>query len=230
MHVIPRDVFGAHTSAQCACIGVGSGAWRRRDTCGLVNDHVGSTAPLTREAVSQSQRHLTTYTKSSVQHIRTQGQSRTLELGCILAFAQTASLGWSSYNLADDASRCLWIKHLLSLTKNGSYSAIVWCTYSGTYAQFDPMIVFLCATAACTGLGWLVGPSFGSGVWNLLHRGQAGQMARRDKEFYDHIHRMRADASKHNVHKPMPDYYGEKIGSLHEYRHWLRKQVCCIYD
>ena len=183
MHVTTRDAFGAYTSAQCACIGVGRGAWRRRDTCGLVNDHVGSTAPLTREAVSQSQRHLTTYTKSSVQHIRTQGQSRTLELGCILAFAQTASFGWSSYNLADDASRCLWIKHLLSLTKNGSYSTIVWCTYSGTYAQFDPMIVFLCATAACTGLGWLVGPSFGSGIWNLLHRGQAGQMARRDKEF-----------------------------------------------
>ena len=123
-----------------------------------------------------------------------------------------------------------WIKHLLSLTKNGSYSAIVWCTYNGTYAQFDPMIVFLCATAACTGLGWLVGPSFGSGIWNLLHRGQAGQMARRDKEFYEHIHRMRADASKHNVHKPMPDYYGEKIGSLHEYRHWLRKQVCWMHD
>lgn len=55
-------------------------------------------------------------------------------------------------------------------------------------------------------------------------------MARRDKEFYDHIHRMRADASKHNVHKPMPDYYGEKIGSLHEYRHWLRKQVCILCD
>lgn len=92
MHVTTRDAFGAYTSAQCACIGVGRGAWRRRDTCGLVNDHVGSTAPLTREAVSQSQRHLTTYTKSSVQHIRTQGQSRTLELGCILAFAQQRRL------------------------------------------------------------------------------------------------------------------------------------------
>ena len=44
MHVTSRDAFGAYTSAQRACIGVGRGAWRRRDTCGLVNDHVGSTS------------------------------------------------------------------------------------------------------------------------------------------------------------------------------------------
>lgn len=101
--------------------------------------------------------------------------------------------------------------------------------------QIDPMFVYLGATAACTGLGWLIGPSFGFGLWTLFHRRQAQQMAKRDKEFYNHIRRMRADPSRQVVHNPLPDYYvratkcadtqGEKIGSLHDYRHWLRKQV-----
>lgn len=44
-----------------------------------------------------------------------------------------------------------------------------------------------------------------------------------DKEFYKHIVRNRADPSSNSARNPIPDYYGEKIKSVSEYRTWLRK-------
>lgn len=82
------------------------------------------------------------------------------------------------------------------------------------------------ATLACTGLGWLIGPSVGTAVWSLMHRSKAAQIAQRDHEFYQHIRRMRVDPTRQVVHNPVPDYYGEKIGSIKQYRQWLRDQVC----
>jgi import inner membrane translocase subunit TIM23 len=45
-----------------------------------------------------------------------------------------------------------------------------------------------------------------------------------DREFYRHIVRYRSDVSLNSIRNPVPDYYGEKIGSLHDYRRWLRRQ------
>ncbi|KAG0244389.1 TIM23 complex component [Mortierella sp. GBA43] len=45
-----------------------------------------------------------------------------------------------------------------------------------------------------------------------------------DKEFHKHIVRNRAHYSKNSARDPIPDYYGEKIKSVGEYRQWLRKQ------
>lgn len=69
------------------------------------------------------------------------------------------------------------------------------------------MFVYLGATLTCTGLGWLIGPSFGSTAWSLLRRRQASRMAQRDKQFFDHIRKMRADPTRQVVHNPLPDYY-----------------------
>ncbi|KAG0777865.1 hypothetical protein G6F15_013259 [Rhizopus arrhizus] len=46
----------------------------------------------------------------------------------------------------------------------------------------------------------------------------------RDKEFYEHIKKNRADARLNSIRNPVSDYYGEKIQSVHDYRCWLRKQ------
>ncbi|GAV28551.1 hypothetical protein PMKS-002022 [Pichia membranifaciens] len=40
--------------------------------------------------------------------------------------------------------------------------------------------------------------------------------------FLKHIAKMRVDASRQSMNNPVPDYYGEKIGSLAGYRQWLR--------
>jgi import inner membrane translocase subunit TIM23 len=49
----------------------------------------------------------------------------------------------------------------------------------------------------------------------------AGQ---REKEFYDRIKRFRVDPSSNSIANPVPDYYGEKIGSVQGYRQWLKDQ------
>lgn len=46
----------------------------------------------------------------------------------------------------------------------------------------------------------------------------------REKEFFTHIKRNRVDPSAQSYNNPVPDYYGEKIGSLKEYRQWLKDQ------
>ncbi|KAG0042411.1 TIM23 complex component, partial [Gryganskiella cystojenkinii] len=45
-----------------------------------------------------------------------------------------------------------------------------------------------------------------------------------DTEFFKHIVKNRADPSSNSARNPVPDYYGEKIKSVSEYRKWLRKQ------
>lgn len=96
---------------------------------------------------------------------------------------------------------------------------------SQTLFGVDPLFVYMGATLAATGLGWLVGPSIGNFFWGMFHRRKAAQIAQRDREFFQHIKRMRADPSRQVVHNPVPDYYGEKIGSIQQYRQWLRDQA-----
>jgi import inner membrane translocase subunit TIM23 len=46
----------------------------------------------------------------------------------------------------------------------------------------------------------------------------------KEKSFYARIKRYRADASASSPQNPIPDYYGEKIGSVKDYRRWLKDQ------
>ncbi|KAG8864924.1 TIM23 complex component [Tulasnella sp. 330] len=95
---------------------------------------------------------------------------------------------------------------------------------TGLVFGMDPIIVYGAATAACMGLGWLLGPFIGGGFWRLSHRKALSSIEERDMEFYHHLVKNRADATRQSVQNPVPDYYGEKIGSLTDYRRWLRDQ------
>lgn len=46
----------------------------------------------------------------------------------------------------------------------------------------------------------------------------------KDKELYHRIQRFRVDPSANSFSNPVPDYYGEKIGSVQGYRQWLKDQ------
>lgn len=46
----------------------------------------------------------------------------------------------------------------------------------------------------------------------------------KEKEFFDRIRRFRVDPSTNSIANPVPDYYGEKIGSVQGYRQWLKDQ------
>ncbi|KMP09298.1 hypothetical protein CIRG_09468 [Coccidioides immitis RMSCC 2394] len=89
---------------------------------------------------------------------------------------------------------------------------------------FDPFIVMGLTTVACGAVGWLAGPVLGNAVWGMVYRKYKGAAAVKEKEFYDRIKRFRVDPSANSFANPVPDYYGEKIGSVQGYRQWLKDQ------
>ncbi|KAL3476768.1 Presequence translocated-associated motor subunit pam17, mitochondrial [Aspergillus californicus] len=88
----------------------------------------------------------------------------------------------------------------------------------------DPFIVLGMATAACGAVGWLVGPFLGNAVWGIVHGKYKTAVSVKEKEFFDRIKRYRVDPSSNSIANPVPDYYGEKIGSVQGYRQWLKDQ------
>ncbi|KAI0005907.1 mitochondrial import protein Pam17 [Russula compacta] len=109
----------------------------------------------------------------------------------------------------------------------------------------DPLLFFGGATLACMGTyllrsfvqfprsppfsypgsGYLVGPIIGSALWRVTHRRTMTLIEARDREFHQHIVKNRVDPRAQSATNPVPDFYGEKIGSLHQYRQWLRDQA-----
>ncbi|SPO26533.1 related to PAM17 - constituent of the TIM23 complex [Ustilago trichophora] len=114
---------------------------------------------------------------------------------------------------------------LLAGAAAGSYFLTLEIDPSNTIAGLDPIYINAGLTLACTGLGWLTGPTVGNSIWGLLHRKNAKQIAQKDHDFYEHIKRNRVDPTRQSVQNPVPDYYGEKIGSIKQYRQWLRDQA-----
>ncbi|CAI7581203.1 unnamed protein product [Penicillium bialowiezense] len=94
----------------------------------------------------------------------------------------------------------------------------------GAVMGLDPFVVLGLATAACGAAGWLVGPVVGNGIWGLVYRKFKPSVNTKEKEFFDRIRRFRVDPSTNSIANPVPDYYGEKIGSVQGYRQWLKDQ------
>ncbi|KAJ7706894.1 mitochondrial import protein Pam17 [Mycena rosella] len=89
----------------------------------------------------------------------------------------------------------------------------------------DPMMFYGGCTVICMGAGYVIGPSLGSSIWRVINRTSMAKIDARDREFYKHIAKNRVDASLQSATNPVPDYYGEKIGSLRQYKQWLRDQA-----
>ncbi|KAK4696582.1 hypothetical protein P7C70_g8355, partial [Phenoliferia sp. Uapishka_3] len=88
----------------------------------------------------------------------------------------------------------------------------------------EPIYAYAAATFGCVGLGWLSGPILGSALWKLANGKVLKAMEAKDRDFFQHIVRNRADPSRNSASNPAPDYYCEKVGSLKQYRQWLRDQ------
>lgn len=89
------------------------------------------------------------------------------------------------------------------------------------------------------GVGYLMGPVVGSYFWRMTHRKAMNLIEIKDREFHNRIVKNRVDPSVQSPTNPLPDFYGEsasadifivpfliytlstgeKIGSLHQYRH-----------
>jgi len=89
----------------------------------------------------------------------------------------------------------------------------------------DPFFFYGFCTLGCVGVGALVGPTIGTSIWRYRNRRILDLIDKKDHEFFSRIAKNRVDASLQSPTHPVPDYYGEKIGSLHQYRQWLRDQA-----
>lgn len=88
----------------------------------------------------------------------------------------------------------------------------------------EPVISMGILTFAATFFGWLIGPIFGNAVWKLFHRSRLPEFVVKDKAFFERIKRHRVNPMGASTNNPVPDYYGEKIGSVSGYRRWLKDQ------
>ncbi|KAF5373604.1 hypothetical protein D9758_000960 [Tetrapyrgos nigripes] len=114
---------------------------------------------------------------------------------------------------------------ILGLVGGASYFGSLETDPTKPILGIDPFMFYGICTVATTGSGYLVGPSIGNAVWRLAHRRIAPMVDAQDRVFYKHIARNRVDPSLQNPTSPIPDFYGEKIGSLSQYRQWLRDQA-----
>merc|ERR1711964_372005 len=74
----------------------------------------------------------------------------------------------------------------------------------------DPFITLGLITFTCGGVGWLVGPILGTGVFNWRNRKYRNQMDEKEKEFYRRIKRFRVDPSASSMANPVPDYTAKR--------------------
>ncbi|KAK6516303.1 TIM23 complex component [Arthrobotrys conoides] len=88
----------------------------------------------------------------------------------------------------------------------------------------DPLMVLGIGLIACGATGWLIGPVAGTQAFKVANRRWMGEITKKEKEFFAHIKKNRVDPSFQSFSNPVPDYYGEKIGSLSQYRQWLKDQ------
>ncbi|KAG1723688.1 mitochondrial import protein Pam17 [Suillus lakei] len=89
----------------------------------------------------------------------------------------------------------------------------------------EPLLLYGGCTVSCMGLGYLIGPTIGAAGWRMTHRRAMNLIEAKDREFHQRIVRNRVDPTAQSATNPVPDFYGEKIGSLHQYRQWLRDQA-----
>jgi len=140
------------------------------------------------------------------------------------------TLNWGQY-LAIRRQRHKWETvasvptALLGLQGAVAYFSTQTVDFTTSIMGLDPMMFFGLATVGITGLGYLCGPIVGSSLWRISHRKTMHLIEEKDKEFHRRIVKNRVNPSAQSYNNPVPDYYGEKIGSLHQYRQWLRDQA-----
>ncbi|KAI8825268.1 mitochondrial import protein Pam17-domain-containing protein [Fimicolochytrium jonesii] len=94
----------------------------------------------------------------------------------------------------------------------------------------DPTYVYVLGTIAIGAVMTIAGISVGSAAWRMSKSRQIlRSLDSRDKEFFRRIQRHRPKEIAAVVPVPggqggMPDYYGEKIFSVKDYKEWLRRQ------
>lgn len=138
-----------------------------------------------------------------------------------------ASMNWVEFfKLKKQNSRI----NLVSSGFTGALGAFVTLTALGNIEMdvekpimgLDPIMVMGGLVVLGGAFGFILGPFFGTSVFNLRHKAVLKQFKTKDNLFFQHIKAKRVDPSSQSFSNPVPDYYGEKIYSLNDYKQWLR--------
>lgn len=145
------------------------------------------------------------------------------------------NLTWDTYfNLRKQRRRINLISSIFTSTiftlSGGGYLSTLEFSAAQTFMGVEMPAVMGLATCSIGALGWLCGPVLGGGIWWSKVRSQLGGkqgeelVRQKEKEFYRKLVKNRVDPRMQSVSNPVPDYYGEKIGSIADYRRWLKDQ------
>ncbi|RPA86943.1 mitochondrial import protein Pam17 [Ascobolus immersus RN42] len=144
-------------------------------------------------------------------------------------------LTWDGYfNLRKSRRRINLVSSVFTATvatlSGGGYLSTLEFSAAQNFMGIDMPMVMGLATLAIGGVGWLCGPILGNGVWWSKVRSQLGGkqgedlVKQKDRDFYHKLVKYRADPRMQSVSNPVPDYYGEKIGSVADFRRWMKDQ------
>lgn len=87
---------------------------------------------------------------------------------------------------------------------------------------FDPFIVMGGTVILGGGFGYLLGPFLGTALFKTFNKSKLTGFKAKDQIFLQKIKSNRVDPSSQSFSNPVPDYYGERIYSLNNYKQWLR--------
>lgn len=150
--------------------------------------------------------------------------------------------GLSIRGLASDAKpKLTWVDYLALKRQNnivnitagvftGLLGAAITLSYLGNIEiDLEKPIFGVDATLVMGGavlmggaFGFLIGPFLGTAIFNMRHKSTLAAYKAKDSVFLQRIKHYRVDPSLQSFSNPVPDYYGEKIYSLHDYKQWLR--------
>ncbi|CAH2352317.1 presequence translocated-associated motor subunit Pam17p, mitochondrial [[Candida] railenensis] len=86
----------------------------------------------------------------------------------------------------------------------------------------DPLMIMGGCVILGGAFGYVLGPFVGTPIFNMRNKALLQQFKTKDRQFFNHIKSKRVDPTSQSFSNPVPDYYGEKIYSLKDYKQWLR--------
>lgn len=89
----------------------------------------------------------------------------------------------------------------------------------------DPLVVVGASTALGLAGSFFTGSALAGLAWRILRPRTALQLNSHQRDFYARISKYRANVPPNPTQMNFSfDFYGEKISSVKDYRHWLRRQ------
>ncbi|WAR60063.1 hypothetical protein PtB15_11B705 [Puccinia triticina] len=180
---------------------------------------------------------LSSRTPNHVLHLFTRsfqstGLIRSNDIGKVVLSQQdtNSKLTWPEYLALRKQQRRYALFATIPITTLGlalgvNYFATIEAAPSDLIMGIEAPYVYGLATLSCGLLGYLIGPSIGHAFFRLrVSRPTQRAMQEKNAQFYHHIKQHRVDPAQSIVNNPLPDWHGERIGSLQDYRKWLRDQ------